>query len=84
MNRAGHSVVAVVHGVRSPAVAPHTLRAVVSGHSQVLGEGDPMTEKREYLRVTERQIKTEVKKEEGEPGVRRTVEMEQIKKIGGR
>lgn len=32
---------AVVHGVRSPAVAPHTLRAVVSGHSQVLGEEDP-------------------------------------------
>lgn len=31
---AGHGV--VVHGVWSPAVAPHTLRAVVSGHSQVL------------------------------------------------
>lgn len=38
VNGAGHSVVAVVHGVRGPAVAPHTLRAVVSGHSQVLEE----------------------------------------------
>lgn len=36
VNGAGHSVVAVVHSVRSPAVAPHTLGAVVSGHSQVL------------------------------------------------
>lgn len=33
---AGHGVVAVVHSVWSPAVAPHTLGAVVSGHSQVL------------------------------------------------
>lgn len=38
VNGAGHSVGAVVHGVRGPAVAPHTLSAVVSGHSQVLGE----------------------------------------------
>lgn len=36
MNGAGHGVVAVVHGVWSPAVAPHALRVVVSGHSQVL------------------------------------------------
>lgn len=36
---AGDSVVAVVHGVWSPAVAPHALRAVVSGHSQVLRGG---------------------------------------------
>lgn len=35
---------AVVHGVWSPAVAPHTLRAVVSGHSQVLTEENPKTE----------------------------------------
>lgn len=35
---AGHSVVTVVHRVRSPAVAPHALRAVVPGHGQVLGE----------------------------------------------
>lgn len=35
----GDGVVAVVHGVWSPAVAPHALRAVVSGHSQVLREG---------------------------------------------
>lgn len=38
VNGAGHSVVTVVHHVRSPAVAPHALRAVVPGHSQVLGE----------------------------------------------
>lgn len=39
VNGAGHSVVcAVVHGVGSPAVASHTVRAVVSGHSQVLRE----------------------------------------------
>lgn len=36
VNGAGHRV--VVHGVWSPAVAPHTLGAVVSGHSQVLKE----------------------------------------------
>lgn len=36
---AGDGVVAVVHGVWSPAVAPHALRAVVSGHGQVLREG---------------------------------------------
>lgn len=39
MDGAGDGVVAVVHGVWSPAVAPHALRAVVSGHSQVLQEG---------------------------------------------
>lgn len=38
---AGRSVVAVVHSVRSPAVAPHTLGAVVSGHSQVLKKKTP-------------------------------------------
>lgn len=37
---AGDGVVAVVHGVGSPAVAPHALWAVVSGHSQVLREGN--------------------------------------------
>lgn len=49
VNGAGHSVVAVVHGVRGPAVAPHTLRAVVSGHGQVLQEEDrkDTSEKRE-------------------------------------
>lgn len=39
MDGTGDGVVAVVHGVWSPAVAPHALRAVVSGHSQVLQEG---------------------------------------------
>lgn len=39
VNGAGHGVVAVVHHVRSPAVAPHTLGAVVSGRSKVLSEG---------------------------------------------
>jgi len=41
VNGAGHSVVAMVHGVRSPAVAPHTFRTVVSGHSEVLEKEDP-------------------------------------------
>lgn len=36
VNGAGYGVVAVVHSVWSPAVAPHALRVVVSGHSQVL------------------------------------------------
>lgn len=36
VNGAGYGVVAVVHSVGSPAVAPHTLGAVVPGHSQVL------------------------------------------------
>lgn len=54
---AGDSVVAVVHGVRSPAVAPHTIRAVVSGHSQVLREEDPMTEvRRAEIRQRKRRL----------------------------
>lgn len=36
VNGAGYGVVAMVHGVWSPAVAPHAFRVVVSGHSQVL------------------------------------------------
>lgn len=46
MDGAGDGVVAVVHGVWSPAVAPHALRAVVSGHSQVLREGSRKTDVR--------------------------------------
>lgn len=36
VNGAGHGVVAVIHSVWRPAVAPHTLGAVVSAHGQVL------------------------------------------------
>lgn len=38
MDGAGCNVVAVVHGVRGPAVAPQTFRVVVAGHGQVLRE----------------------------------------------
>lgn len=46
VNWTRHSVVAVIHSVRSPAVASHTLRTVISGHSKVLVEEDPKTRKR--------------------------------------
>lgn len=49
MNGAGHGVVAVVHHVWSPAVAPHALGAVVSGHSQVLEEDDGEKERMEGI-----------------------------------
>lgn len=37
VNGAGHGVVTVVHGVRSPAVASHAVRTVVPGDGEVLG-----------------------------------------------
>lgn len=40
VNGAGHCVMTMVHRVWSPAVSPHTLRAVVSGDSKVLGRSE--------------------------------------------
>lgn len=36
VNGTGHGVVTVVHCVRGPAVTPHVLGTVFSGHGQVL------------------------------------------------
>lgn len=79
---AGHSVVAaVVHGVWGPAVAAHTLRAVVSCYSQML-EGDSGEKRHMEKRLDrrrgdstsrERRIESKV---EGEGGVRRTRRIE--------